>query len=74
MEAVNNFKEANSTVDDLLKMGEASTYKTQRLIKTATSQFQTVSGGIGAKDLTGADTIKAVGKGTGQAVRTALNR
>ena len=49
-------------------MGEASTYKTQRLIKTATSQFQTVSGGIGAKDLTGADTIKAVGKGTGQAV------
>ena len=74
MEAVKNFKEANSTVDDLLRMGEASTYKTQRLIKTATSQFQTVSGGIGAKDLAGADTIKAVGKGAGQAVRTALNR
>tara|TARA_A100001515_G_scaffold144962_1_gene151007 strand:- start:824 stop:1942 length:1119 start_codon:yes stop_codon:yes gene_type:complete len=74
MEAVNNFKNANNMVDDLLKMGEASTYKTQRLIKTATSQFQTVSGGIGAKDVADADTIQAVGKGAAQAVSKALGR
>ena len=74
MQAVDNFKNANSMVDDLLKMGESSTYKTQRLIKTATSQFQTVSGGVGAKDLAGADTIQAVGKGAAQAVSKALGR
>ena len=61
-------------VDDLLKMGEASTYKTQRLTKTATSLFQDVSGGIGAKSVDKADTIKAVGQGAAQAVSKALSR
>ena len=73
IQAMNDFKEANATLDDLLKMGESSTYKTQRLIKSAGSQFQTVSGGIGTtKGLADPDSIRAIGQGGAQAVAKGL--
>ena len=57
-------------VNDLLKMGKASTYKTQGMSEV----FSNVSGGIGAKSVDKADTIKAVGQGAAQAVQQALGR
>jgi len=74
MKAVDNFKNANSMVDDLLKMGKASTFKTQGMIDGTNSLFSNASGGIGAKSVDKADTIKAVGQGAAQAVQRALGR